>query len=431
MLDIRYIRDHADEVKQNCAFRNANIDVDALLELDRSRLKSIQEVEDIRKERNEVSAHMPSASDEQRAGLMERGRELKELLAVKEAELAETEQQWTDLMLRIPNRSHPEVRKGETDEENAEVRRYLEPVRIENAKDHTELAKELDLLDFERGAGVVGAKFPFIKGRLAILEQSLIRFALDQAMEYGFLPMSTPDLAKDAVIVGAGFSPRGDESQIYSIENSDLSLIGTSEITLAGYHQNETFNAASLPIRYAGISHCYRTEAGAYGRESYGLYRIHQFSKVELFIFAAPEQSDALLEELVRVEEEIWKKLEIPYRVVDICAGDLGAPAYRKYDIEAWMPGKSDGHGGRGSYGEVTSATNCTDYQARRLGIKMKSADGKTAFAHTLNGTAIATSRAMIAIMENGQTEDGSIDVPNVLVPYCGFAKLAPAPSKE
>jgi seryl-tRNA synthetase len=286
-------------------------------------------------------------------------------------------------------------------------------------------------LDFERGAGVVGAKFPFIKGRLAILEQSLIRFALDQAMEYGFLPMSTPDLAKDAVIVGAGFSPRGDESQIYSIENSDLSLIGTSEITLAGYHQNETFNAASLPIRYAGISHCYRTEAGAYGRESYGLYRIHQFSKVELFIFAAPEQSDALLEELVRVEEEIWKKLEIPYRVVDICAGDLGAPAYRKYDIEAWMPGKSDGHGGRGSYGEVTSATNCTDYQARRLGIKMKSADGKTAFAHTLNGTAIATSRAMIAIMENGQTEDGSIDVPNVLVPYCGFAKLAPAPSKE
>jgi seryl-tRNA synthetase len=431
MLDIRYIRDHADEVKRNCAFRNARVDIDALLELDRSRLKSIQEVEGIRKERNEVSARMSSASDEQRPGLIGHGRELKELLAVKEAELAETEQRWTEIMLRIPNRSHPEVPKGDTDEENAEVRRHLEPAVIEGAKDHAELGKMHDLIDFERGARVSGAKFPFLKGRLAVLEQALMRFALDEALKSGFLPLHTPDLARDEVIIGAGFSPRGDESQIYSIENSDLSLIGTSEITLAGYHQNETLDAASLPIRYAGISHCYRTEAGAYGRESYGLYRIHQFSKIEMFIFAAPEQSDALLEELVRVEEEIWKKLEIPYRVVHICAGDLSAPSYRKYDIEAWMPGKSDGHGGRGSYGEVTSATNCTDYQARRLGVKMKGADGKTAFAHTLNGTAIATSRAMIAIMENVQKKDGSIDVPKVLVPYCGFDTLAPAPSKE
>jgi seryl-tRNA synthetase len=232
-------------------------------------------------------------------------------------------------------------------------------------------------------------------------------------------------LAKDEVIIGAGFSPRGDESQIYSIENHDLSLIGTAEITLAGYHQNETLLGADLPIKYAGISHCYRTEAGAYGRESYGLYRIHQFSKVELFIFAAPDQSEALLQELVRIEEDIWKKLEIPYQLVDICAGDLGAPAYRKYDIEAWMPGKSVGEE-KGAYGEVTSASNCTDYQARRLGIKIKGKDGKKVFAHTLNGTAIATSRAMIAILENYQKSDGSIDVPKALIPYCGFAKIAP-----
>ncbi len=431
MLDIKYIREHAEEVKQNCAFRNASVDVDALMDLDRLRSEGIQRVEEIRKERNEVAALMASAPEERRPGLIEKGKSLKEMLAVKEAELTDTESRWLELLMRVPNRSHPEVPRGETDEENVAIRHHLEPVPIEGVKDHVELAKEHDLLDFERGASVVGAKFPYIKGRLAILEQSLIRFALDEAMEHGFLPMATPDLAKDEVIVGAGFTPRGDESQIYSIENCDLSLIGTAEITLAGYHQNETLSAADLPIKYAGISHCYRTEAGAYGRESYGLYRIHQFSKVELFIFAAPEQSDALLEELVRIEEELWKKLEIPYRVVDICAGDLSTPSYRKYDIEAWMPGKSGEEGKRGAYGEVTSASNCTDYQARRLGIKMKGTDGKIAFAHTLNGTAVATSRAMIAILENCQQPDGSIDVPKVLIPYCGFAKIAPEPSMK
>jgi seryl-tRNA synthetase len=306
-----------------------------------------------------------------------------------------------------------------------EIRRHIQPEPIENVKDHVELGKEHQLIDFERAAKTSGNKFYYLKGRLAILEQALIRFALDEVMENGYTPITTPDLAQDDIIIGTGFTPRGDESQIYSIENHPLSLIGTSEITLAGFHQGDVIPEGDLPIRYAGFSHCYRTEAGSYGRESYGLYRVHQFSKVELFIFASPEQSEALHEELVRIEEGIWTKLDIPFRTVDICTGDLGGPAYRKYDLEAWMPGKSGDGGTRGAYGEVTSASNCTDYQARRLGIKMKKKDGSTVFAHTLNGTAIATSRAMIAIIENYQRPDGTIDVPKALIPYCGFAKLA------
>lgn len=426
MLDIKYIREHEDEVKRNCANRCVDVDIDALLALDRERLEAIRDVEELRRQRNDIAAKMATAIEEQRPGLIEKGRGLKNLLSVKEADLADIEQRWLNLLLRVPNRTHPDVPLGETDHHNVVVRSHLEPRVIQGAKDHVEIAEANDLIDFERAAKVVGNKFYYLKGRLALLEQALIRFALDEVMEQGFLPMTTPDLANDDIIVGAGFSPRGNESQIYSIEDEPISLIGTAEITVAGYHENETLNAADLPLRYAAMSHCFRTEAGAYGRESYGLYRVHQFSKVELFLFTEANQSDAMLEELVRIEENIWQKFGIPYRIMDICTGDLGAPAYRKYDIEAWMPGKSAGaERDRGAYGEVTSASNCTDYQARRLGIKVKRKDGSIAYAHTLNGTAIATSRTLLAILENYQQADGSIRVPDVLIPYCGFAKLA------
>lgn len=252
----------------------------------------------------------------------------------------------------------------------------------------------------------------------------MIRFALDECMKNGFVPMTTPDLARDEVISGAGFNPRGNESQIYSIENADISLVGTAEITVGGYHMNEAIDEARLPLRYVALSHCFRTEAGSYGRTEYGLYRIHQFSKVEMFVFASPEQSEAVHQEILRMEEEIWKKLEIPYRVVDICTGDLGGPAYRKYDLEAWMPGKPVEEG-RGGWGEITSTSNCTDYQARRLGIKVKRADGSVEFLHTLNGTAISLARALLTVIENGQQADGSILIPKVLIPYCGFDRLA------
>src|SRR3989344_1298939 len=423
MLDIKYIREHGDDVRKNCRLRNVNVDIDSLLKLDADRLALLRDVQALRQERNEIAETMKTASQEQRPGLVERGKQLKQLIGVKEADLASAEEAWMNLLLQIPNRSHPDAPVGENDAMNVEVRRSAEPHSIRDVKDHVELGKSLDVLDFERGAKVTGAKFYYLKGRLAILEQALVRFALDELMGHHFVPLTTPDLAKDEVVIGTGFQPRGPESQIYSIENADLSLIGTAEITTAGYHMNEALDEDRLPLRYASLSHCYRTEAGAYGRESYGLYRVHQFTKVEMFVYATPEQSEAMHVELVRIEEDLLKKLGIPVRTVDICTGDLGGMAYRKFDLEAWMPGKSAGEK-KGDWGEVTSASNCTDFQARRLGIKVRRRSGSVELLHTLNGTAIATSRALIAIMENYQQPDGSIKIPTVLVPYCGFGKI-------
>ena len=259
-----------------------------------------------------------------------------------------------------------------------------------------------------------------MKGKLAILEQALIRYGIDFAVREGFEMLTTPDLAKEEVLVAKGFLPRGPEKQIYYVEGEDLALVGTSEITVLGYHMNETLAAEELPKKYVAFSHCFRTEAGAYGRESFGLYRVHQFSKVEMFAFSKPEQSEAIHFEFLRLEEEFWKSLEIPYRVVDCASGDLSGSDYRRFDIEAWMFGKGES----GEYGEVTSTSDCWDYQSRGLSIKYASKDGEKGFVHTLNGTVVATPRAMIAILENHQQEDGSIKIPAVLVPYCGFDKI-------
>lgn len=424
MLDIKYIREHADEVRANCRARNVSVDIDALLRLDAERLALLQGVEVLRKERNEIAEQMKQVSADMRSELVERGKELKRLISVKETELAAREEPWMALLLQVPNLTHPDAPVGNDDSMNTEIRKYGTIPEIADPKTHVELGEAHDLLDFERAAKVSGAKFYFLKGRLAILEQALIRFALDACVKNGFMPITTPDVARDEILLGTGFNPRGPESQIYSIEQSDLSLVGTAEITMGGYHQGEVIDEAQLPLRYAAFSHCFRTEAGAYGRESYGLYRIHQFSKVEMFVFAAPEQSDAIHEELLRMEEDIWNALEIPFRVVDICTGDLGGPAYRKYDLEAWMPGKPSKEG-RGDWGEITSTSNCTDYQARRLGIKVKRSDGSVEFLHTLNGTAISLARALLTIMENGQRPDGSVLIPKVLIPLCGFDRLA------
>lgn len=418
MLDPKYIREHAAEVKQNCERRNVHVDVDRFLQLDEERLSRTRDVEALRAERNTVANQMKSVSADDREALIAKGKALKDEIASKEQELSDLEGEWKTIALQIPNMTHPDSPDGKTDEENVEIRQVGKVIPLDAPLDHVALAEKHGLIDFERGAKVAGAKFYFLKGKLALLEQALIRFALDYLTKEGYVALSTPDLAKDEVLLGTGFNPRGNETQIYSIENSDLSLIGTAEITVGGYHMNETLSEEDAPIKYAAISHCYRTEAGTYGRESYGLYRVHQFSKVEMFIFCAPEQSEALHAELLRHEEAIFQALEIPYRVVDICTGDLGGPAYRKYDVEAWMWGRGEGKGG---WGEVTSTSNCTDYQARRLNIRVKSKDGTTRLAHTLNGTAVATSRALIALLENNQQPDGSIRIPKALVPYCGF----------
>lgn len=421
MLDPKFVREHAAEVKANCAARGVKVDVDAFIKLDEDRLAVIREVEELRAERNAVADKMANVKDQAtREPLIEQGKKLKQQIADVEAKMTEREGEWRSLLLQIPNMTHPETPAGLSDEENVEKRVVGTPKKLNKPLTHVELADKHDLIDFVRGAKVSGAKFYFLKGKLALLEQAVIKFALDHLVREGFIPMTTPDLAKDDVLVGTGFNPRGPETQIYSVEGTDLSLIGTAEITVGGYHKDEILSEATTPIKYAALSHCFRTEAGTYGRESYGLYRVHQFTKVEMFVFCTPEQSEALHLELLRQEEAIFTALGVPYRVVDICAGDLGGPAYRKYDLEAWMWGKGE----TGGWGEVTSTSNCTDYQARRLNIRVKGADGSTRYAHTLNGTAVALSRALIAILENYQQEDGSILIPEVLVPYCGFDRI-------
>ena len=290
-------------------------------------------------------------------------------------------------------------------------------------RDHVAISEAHNLIDFEAGSRVAGHGFYFLKNEAVLLELALMQLAVTRLREAGFTLMTTPDLAKDDIIEGIGFLPRGPESQIYSIENSELSLVATAEITLGGAFKDQVLEIDDLPLRCAGISHCFRTEAGAHGRATRGIYRVHQFTKVEMFGFTAPtlEASNAFHNEVVEIEEGLFQALEIPYRVVDTCTGDLGGPAYRKFDLEAWMPGRGDG----GDWGEVTSASNCTDYQSRRLGIRCRTPGKKgTEFVHTLNGTAVATSRALIALLENHQQADGTIHIPEALRPWVGSDQI-------
>src|SRR5262249_16700347 len=324
-------------------------------------------------------------------------------------------------LLTIPNLTHPDAPVGN---ENKVLRRVGEPRKFDfPAKDHIALAETLDLVDFEAGSRVAGQKFYFLKNEAVLLELALVQYAMGKLIAEGYTPIVTPDVARSEVLEGIGFIPRGPETQIYSIENTDLCLIATAEITLGGMHRDQILDELQLPIKYVGLSHCFRTEAGAPGRDTRGLYRVHQFTKVEMFAFCAPDQSDPLHQELLQIEEKVFQGLGLPYQVIDTCTGDLGGPAYRKFDLEAWMPGRGQG----GEYGEVTSTSNCTDYQARRLNIRYKVPGQKgTGFAHTVSGTAVAVSRAILAILENYQQADGSIIVPEVLRVWLGNDRIGP-----
>ena len=330
----------------------------------------------------------------------------------------------TEAILKtIPNLTHPAAPRGADDQANLEIRRgeHAPPTFDFQPLDHVVLGERLDLIDFEGGAKVAGAGFYFLKNDAVLLAMALERYAVDLLIGEGFTPTITPDLARNEVLHGTGYIPRGPETQIYSIADSDLSLVATAEIPLGGLMSDEILDAERLPIKICGISHCFRTEAGAGGRASRGLYRVHQFSKVEMFAFTLPDQSDAMLEYFRDLECRIFDGLGLAYRVVDTATGDLGGPAYRKYDLEAWMPGR----GTAGEYGEVTSTSNCTDYQARRLGIRFRQKGEKgTSFAHTLNGTAIAVSRALIAVLENYQQADGSVVVPQALRAWMGKERI-------
>ena len=420
MLDARFILENAELVAENCVRRGVEVDVPRFVELAQQRKSRQMELDELNRRANEVSKSIGKAKDAaQREARKEEGRQLREQCGAIEAELARLVDELEGIQRRIPNMSHPAAPVGADDQANLEVRRGKTPVPTFDFKplDHVELAEGLDLIDFAGGAKVAGHGFYFLKNDLVLLELALQRYALDVLMQEGFAPTITPDLARNEVLQGTGYIPRGPETQIYSIDGTDLSLVATAEITLGGLLAGETLDSEQLPIKLCGISHCYRTEAGAGGRASRGLYRVHQFTKVEMFAFTLPEQSDAMLDHLCELECRLFDGLGIPYRVVDTATGDLGGPAYRKFDLEAWMPGRGDG----GEYGEVTSTSNCTDFQARRLNIRYKNKGEKgTHFVHTLNGTAIAISRALIAILENYQQANGTIRVPAVLQPLVG-----------
>jgi seryl-tRNA synthetase len=422
MLDSKFIVENADLVARNCANRGVTVDVHRFVQLEETRRLHQIQVEELNRKANEVSKSIGKAKDPaEREARKEEGRLLREKTQKVQAELDGLAVELETIHRQIPNLSHPDAPIGVDDKANLEVARGRTPVPSFDFKplDHVELAEKLDLVDFEGGANVAGHGFYFLKNEAVLLELALQRYAIEMLMSEGFTPVTTPDLARNEILTGIGFNPRGPETQIYSIENTDLSLVATAEITLGGMLAGQTIDAERLPLKYCGISHCFRTEAGAHGRATRGLFRVHQFTKIEMFAFTLPEESEAMLGQLRGIECRLFDGLGIPYRVVDTATGDLGGPAYRKFDLEAWMPG-------RGEFGEVTSTSNCTDYQARRLGIRYRVKGEKgTRFLHTLNGTAIAISRALIAVLENYQQADGSVVIPDVLRPWVGKERIA------
>lgn len=420
MLDRRFVIENAALVKENCARRGVTADVDRIVSLDAQRKAQQSELDALNRRANELARSIGKVAEHaEREARKEEGRRLREQASAAEAALQRIESEMDQLLRAIPNLTHPAAPVGA---EPVELRRGQAPIRQFDfpPRDHVELAEKLDLVDFESAARIAGHGFYFLKNEAVLLELALVRYAMDILVDEGFALTSTPDLARNEILEGIGFLPRGPETQIYSIEGTDLSLVATAEITLGGMLAGQIVDADVLPLKLCGISHCFRTEAGAHGRATRGLFRVHQFTKVEMFAFTLPDQSDPMLDELCRIECRIFDGLGIPYRVIDTPSGDLGGPAYRKFDLEAWMPG-------RGEFGEITSTSNCTDYQARRLGIRYRSKGEKgTRFLHTLNGTAVAVARTLVAILENYQQADGSVVVPEVLRQWVGKDCIVP-----
>lgn len=406
MIDIKIVRENPELVRNKVATKGYDpLIVDKLLSSDKEYRKILAESENLRSQRNQFSKDNTKR---------EEAKQIKLALQKAEKDLLEIKENVSKLLNGIPNLPLDNVPIGKTETDNKVIRTWgNKPDFKFNPKTHFELGTGLGMLNFEGGAKVAGSQFYFLLGDLVLLELALIQYAFKLLTQEGYVPVITPDLAKSRYYLGTGYLPKGDEAQIYTIDGHDLGLIATAEVTIAGLHADEIIPEDKLPLKYIGYSHAFRQEAGAYGKYSHGLYRVHQFTKAEMFIYCLPEQSDSMHKHLLELEERIYQKLNIPYRVLEMCTGDLGAIAARKYDIEAWMPGRDD-------YGEVTSTSNCTDYQARNLNIKVRRKNGKVEFLHMLNGTAIAVSRTLIAILENYQQEDGTIVIPEALRSYIG-----------
>lgn len=429
MLDANFVRANLDAVRANCANRNVTADLARLVALDDERKRLVNDKQVFEQKRNELSDRVKKEKDPAaKQPLIAESRAAGEQIAALEKQLKQVEADRDAILLTLPNMTHPDAPVGALPTDNKVIRTVGEPRRFDfKPRDHVALAEKLDLVDFEAGASVAGQRFYFLKNEAVLLELALIQYAMQTLIRKGYTPIITPDLARVEILEGIGFMPRDpnpETRQVYVIEDSDLCLVGTAEITLGGMHANHTFDLPQLPKKYVGLSHCFRREAGAPGRDTRGLYRVHQFTKVEMFAFCEGDAavSDAIHREILAIEEEIFQGLGLAYQVIDTCTGDLGGPAYRKYDLEAWMPGRGE----KGEYGEVTSTSNCTDFQARRLNVRYKTPGQKgTKFVHTLNGTAVACTRALVALLENYQNADGSVTVPEVLRPWLGRDRIA------
>ena len=409
MLDIRFIRENPDRVQDAATQKGYKISIADLLRADESRREVQAKADELRTRRNEIASQMKNGKPA--PDLIEQGRVLKTELAEVEDELRVVDETYVSLMKQVPNVMMADVPLG-GEEDSVEVKRVGE--QPTGAKDHVDFATARDWLDFERGAKVAGAKFYYLKGDLALLENAVTQFALDFITKKGFTYMTVPHMVNTKTAEGAGFAPRGDkEGNEYFIEGEDLTMIGTAEAPLTGYHADEIIDEDKLPLLYVGYSPCYRKEAGTYGKHTRGLFRVHQFNKLEMYAFTLPEESVAMHEKILAIEEELWQAIGIDYHVINIAAGDLGAPAAKKYDIEYWSPVD-------GKYRELTSCSNCTDFQTRNLNIRVRRKDGTVETLHSLNGTAVSLARSLVVILESFQNADGTLRVAEVLRPYLG-----------
>jgi len=406
MLDLAFIREHPDAVKQNNKIRKATVDVDAILKYDESRRKLITSADEKRAELKQGSKTKPTP--DQITSLKKVSEEIKNI----EKELLPIEEKLHELLIQLPNMTHESVPVGTDESGNVEASTWGNKPDFSFApKEHWELGESLDLIDTERGAKVSGSRFWYLKNDLVMLEFAIIQYAARFMQSKGFIPMLPPMLVRERAMFGTGFFP-AEKNEIYTVNEDEdhLFLIGTAEVPLASYHADETIDVAAAPLKYFGFSSCFRREAGTYGKDMKGILRGHQFDKIEMFVFSSKEHSWDVHEEMRAIGEEFWQSLNIPYHVLNMCSGDIGAPNAKKYDIEGWFPGQNQ-------YRELASCSNDTDFQARRLNIKYKAESGSSEFVHTLNNTVCAVGRTIIAIMENYQQEDGTIRIPGVLQP--------------
>ncbi|MEK9135339.1 MAG: serine--tRNA ligase [Patescibacteria group bacterium] len=418
MLDIKFIRQNPEKVKEACRKKQVNVDIDRLLEVDKKRRELLQAIEDMSAKKNRASEEIKNASSEEKAKIILEMQELDQNNDRLDKNIKEAEEEFNKLMLQIPNLPFDEVPTGKDDRENVVLREWGKKPKFDfKIKDYMDVAQELDLIDTERAGKTSGSRFGYLKREAVLLEFAIINLVFNKLGKEKFIPIIPPVMLKPEMARGMGYLEQTDEQEAYYLQKDDLYLTGTSEQSLGAMHADEIFDIKDLPKRYAGFSTCFRREAGAYGKDTKGILRVHQFDKIEMFIYCKPEDSKKEHQFLLRMEEELMQSLKIPYRVLQICTGDLGRPAANKYDIEAWIPSQNQ-------YRETHSTSNCTDFQARRLNIRYRDKEG-IHFTHTLNGTAFAIGRILISIIENYQQKDGSIKVPDVLQKYCGFKKIS------